>query len=60
MSYLFQLKQDERERADLGTRASERLARMRQQWLAWNETIPPIPQDAGISVGYSCKDMPQR
>ena len=29
-------------------------------WLAWNDSVPPIPEDAAVSVGYSAKDMPQR
>jgi arylsulfatase A-like enzyme len=58
--YLFNVNADERERANLAAREPERMAQMRQQWLAWNDTIPPIPDDAGISLGYSYKDMPQR
>ena len=33
---------------------------MRSAWEAWNDTMPPIPADATISLGYSYKDMPQR
>ena len=58
--YLFNIDKDERERANLAPREPERLARMRAQWLAWNETVPPIPADATVSLGYSAKDMPQR
>ena len=29
-------------------------------WEAWNKTMPPIPEDATVSLGYSAKDMPQR
>ncbi|WP_332745479.1 sulfatase family protein [Hydrogenophaga sp.] len=58
--YLFNIDKDERERANLAPRERERLARMRAQWLAWNETVPPIPADASVSLGYSMKDMPQR
>ena len=58
--YLFNIPADERERANLGPREPERLAAMRAAWLAWNQTVLPIPEDAGISVGYSYKDMPQR
>jgi len=38
----------------------ERLAAMREAWLAWNGTISAIPADATVSLGYSVKDMPQR
>ncbi|SEA60746.1 sulfatase family protein [Acidovorax soli] len=58
--YLFNIPQDERERANLGMRQPERLAQMRASWEAWNATMPPIPQDATVSLGYSAKDMPQR
>jgi arylsulfatase A-like enzyme len=58
--YLFNLAADERERANLGPRHPERLAAMRERWEAWNATVPAIPQDATVSLGYSYKDMPQR
>ncbi len=58
--YLFDLSADERERANLGGKEPARLARMRADWEAWNATMPPIPTDATISLGYSVKDMPQR
>ncbi|MDZ4103732.1 MAG: sulfatase-like hydrolase/transferase [Hydrogenophaga sp.] len=58
--YLFNIARDERERANLASREPERLALMRAQWLAWNESVPPIPADATVSLGYSVKDMPQR
>ena len=58
--YLFNIHQDARERANLAQREPQRLAAMRQAWEAWNLTMPPIPPDAGISLGYSYKDMPQR
>ncbi len=29
-------------------------------WEDWNATMPPIPADATVSLGYSAKDMPQR
>jgi len=58
--YLFNIPGDERERANQGAQYPERLASMRQAWEAWNATMPPIPKDATISLGYSAKDMPQR
>jgi hypothetical protein len=32
---------------------------MRAAWEAWDATMPPIPADATVSLGYSVKDMPQ-
>ena len=57
---LFDIPADERERANRAHTEPERLAAMRQAWEAWNATLPPIPQDATVSLGYSTKDMPQR
>lgn len=58
--YLFNLAQDERERANLGPRDGERLASMRARWEAWNDSMPAIPDDAQVSLGFSVADMPQR
>ena len=58
--YLFNIPADERERANLAAREPARLAAMRAAWEAWNDTMPAIPADATVSLGYSAKDMPQR
>ncbi len=58
--YLFNVEQDGRERANLGSRDPERLASMSQSWERWNATMPAIPSDATVSLGYSIKDMPNR
>jgi arylsulfatase A-like enzyme len=58
--YLFDIPADERERANLAGRDPQRLAAMRDAWEDWNATMPPIPEDATISLGYGAKDMPQR
>ncbi|TFZ03924.1 sulfatase family protein [Ramlibacter humi] len=58
--YLFNLPADERERANHAGRDPARLARMRDDWEAWNTTMPAIPEDATVSLGYGAKDMPQR
>jgi len=58
--YLFNIPADERERANLAKKEPARLAAMRESWLAWNATMPPIPEDATVSLGYSVKDMPAR
>ncbi|MGE0333020.1 MAG: sulfatase [Ramlibacter sp.] len=58
--YLFNIPADERERANLAAREPERLAALRAAWEAWDATMPPIPADATVSLGYSVKDMPQR
>ncbi|MEO8281015.1 MAG: sulfatase-like hydrolase/transferase [Ideonella sp.] len=58
--YLFDIEADARERANLAARDPQRLQLMREVWLAWDATMPPIPADATVSLGYSVKDMPQR
>ncbi|MBS0608925.1 MAG: sulfatase-like hydrolase/transferase, partial [Proteobacteria bacterium] len=58
--YLFNIPQDERERANLARQQPERLAALRSAWEAWDASMPPIPVDATVSLGYSVKDMPQR
>jgi arylsulfatase A-like enzyme len=58
--YLFNIPADERERANMAAQEPQRLAAMRADWEAWHATMPPIPEDATVSVGYSAKDMPQR
>lgn len=58
--FLFNINLDARERANLAKREPERLAQMRQAWEDWNASMPAIPEDATISLGYSYKDMPQR
>jgi hypothetical protein len=60
MDYLFDISSDERERANHAAREPGRLVAMREAWERWNATMPPIPDDATVSLGYSAKDMPQR
>ena len=58
--YLFNVARDARERANLAHRHPETLAALRADWLAWEATVPAIPADASVSLGYSIQDMPQR
>jgi arylsulfatase A-like enzyme len=58
--YLFNITDDARERANHASRQPERLAQLRQAWENWHADMPPIPQDATVSLGYSVRDMPQR
>ena len=60
VEYLFNLAQDERERANLAPREPARLNAMRNAWLDWNDSMGPIPADATVSLGFSAHDMPQR
>ena len=58
--YLFNIPQDARERANRAAHEPERLATMREAWEAWDASMPAIPDDATVSLGYSKADMPQR
>ncbi len=58
--YLFNIPADERERANHARLEPARLDAMRAAWQAWDATMPAIPADATVSLGYSCQDMPQR
>jgi arylsulfatase A-like enzyme len=58
--YLFDIEADERERANHAAHDPERLAALRDDWERWNATMPAVPPDATVSLGYSAKDMPQR
>lgn len=58
--YLFNIPADERERANRAHAEPARLEAMRADWQGWNASMPPIPDDATVSLGYSVKDMPQR
>ena len=60
LEYLFDLTADERERANLGHQQPDRLAAMRAAWLDWNTSMPSIPDDASVSLGFGVADMPQR
>jgi len=58
--YLFNVVADARERANLGKQMPEKLQELKTLWETWNASMPPIPADATISLGFSNKDMPQR
>ena len=58
--YLFDIETDERERANLSHKHPQRMQSMRDAWESWNQSMPPIPDDATVSLGYSSRDMPQR
>ena len=60
VDYLFNLSNDERERANLAPIQPERLQAMVAAWEAWNDSMPAIAPDATVSLCYTDKDMPQR
>jgi len=54
--FLFNLAKDERERANFAKRDPNRLASMREKYLAWEESIPKHP-DATYSIPATKADM---
>ena len=60
IDYLFNIPADQRERANLAKTHPEKLKQMRADWESWNQTMPAIPSDATVSLGYTAQDMPQR
>lgn len=60
IEYLFNISADARERANLASEQPEILRRMRSDWESWNQSMPAIPHDATVSLGYTLEDMPQR
>jgi len=57
--YLFNLALDERERANLAEREPQRLAELRAAWTRWNEQMPPVPEDAKVSLVFTPQQIPQ-
>ena len=57
--YLFDLARDQRERANLSGRYPARLAELKARFLAWEASLPPIPQDARVSLLGGPAEMPQ-
>ena len=60
IDYLFNLQQDERERANQASIRPDLLQALRQDWEAWNLTMPAVPDDATVNLVYSANDIPSR
>lgn len=56
--YLFNLAIDARERANQALNQPEKLTEMREHFKDWEANIPPIPDDASVTLVYSKRDMP--
>ncbi len=56
--YLFNLAEDERERANVIRRYPEQLARLKQKYADWEALLPPIPEDAAVSLVYGPAELP--
>jgi arylsulfatase A-like enzyme len=58
--YLFNIENDARERANRAKREPERLSTMRITYEAWAAQVPPVPEEARVSLVYTLADMPAR
>ena len=59
VDYLFDLATDPRERANVCVRHPETLVELRAAWEAWNASLPPIPEEARVSLVFTRQDLPQ-
>jgi hypothetical protein len=57
--YLFDLSRDQREQANLTKREAEKFEEMRTRYSAWEATLPPIPEEAKVSLVYGPADLPR-
>lgn len=57
--FLFDVVADPRERANQAGRQPERLAELRAAWEALDAQMPPIPDEARVSLVFGPKDLPQ-
>ncbi|MBS0425706.1 MAG: sulfatase-like hydrolase/transferase [Proteobacteria bacterium] len=56
--FLFDLGTDARERASLVKRHPAVFQEMREAWMKWDQRMPAIPEDAGVSLVFGPKDLP--
>lgn len=57
--YLFDVAADPRERANLTERQPDTLAALRQAWIGWDRTMPPVPEDAHVLLVFSEANLPR-
>ena len=57
--FLFDLSQDQRERANHGGREPGRLAAMRARYAEWEATMPALPPDAMFFIPYTKAELAQ-
>jgi arylsulfatase A-like enzyme len=57
--YLFDLSRDQREQANLAKRKDEKFRELRARYAAWDATLPPIADEAKVSLVYGPADLPR-
>ncbi len=58
-SYLFDLSRDARERANLREKEPGKLQELSAAWRRWNESLPPIPDDARAHLVFDERQLPR-
>ena len=58
--YLFNIRNDARERANQARRDPQRLQALKAMYEAWEATLPPVPLDARVNLVATRADMPSR
>ena len=57
--YLFNLAEDERERANRSARDPGRMDELREAWHQWNDSLPSIPSDAQVHLAFDETVLPK-
>ncbi|HSA89095.1 MAG TPA: sulfatase-like hydrolase/transferase [Burkholderiales bacterium] len=57
--FLFDLAKDPRERANLAKRQPGTLSELSKRYADWEASLPPIPDDARVSLVYGPSDIPK-
>ena len=55
--FLYDLSRDSRERANMRYREPEKFAELRDAYLEWDRSMPPIPEDAKYDLVYTDDTM---
>jgi arylsulfatase A-like enzyme len=55
--FLFNVVNDQRERANKRYREPERFRSLRDEYLEWERTVPPIPEGATVDLAYTPGDL---
>ena len=55
--FLFDLARDARERADMKAREPQRFHALKSAYAVWAASVPPIPEDAKVSLVYGPEQM---
>jgi arylsulfatase A-like enzyme len=55
--FLFNVVEDQRERANKRHLEPDRFRRLRDEYLAWEESVPPIPDDAAVDLAFTRSEI---